>query len=175
MTEPNQSELKPCFHCPESMVTCELNDYDFWQVQCGACGSSSGVSKNRETVIEIWNTRPIEDQLRTQLEEARNENIQLVERRLSDLQTLQQENERLRGELDKADRLAASNMRMVLEEQSKVKLLRGALELVNEMSGPNAHRLGCDCGGHNGDGKSCHFLMTKIKEALAATEPKEGE
>jgi Restriction alleviation protein Lar len=61
------TELKPCPHCGvgKSTVTCEQDDYGYWIVCCGACGSSSGklpdsIPNARERIIAGWNTRAME-------------------------------------------------------------------------------------------------------------------
>lgn len=55
-------ELKPCPHCEVSQVELTQDDeYGYWQVICGGCGSSSGLLPdrpgNKEKIIEAWNAR----------------------------------------------------------------------------------------------------------------------
>lgn len=74
------SDLQP-IHCPHcgpgnSMVEAYQDDYGYWKVGCGACGSNSGTlhpnhkPDAKRLVIESWNRRPDEDSLRTALSEA---------------------------------------------------------------------------------------------------------
>lgn len=62
------SDIEP-IHCPHcgpgnSMVEAYQDDYGYWKVGCGACGSHSGTlhpnhkPDARRRVIEIWNRRP---------------------------------------------------------------------------------------------------------------------
>lgn len=58
------TELKPCPHCPRSMidpVQCELSNR--WQIFCGACGSSSGSYKTEAEAIVGWNKRSSEEKV----------------------------------------------------------------------------------------------------------------
>lgn len=68
-------------HCPHcgfgnSMVEVYEDDYGYWKVGCGACGSHSGTlhpnhkPDAKRLVIERWNRRPEEDRLRQLLSEA---------------------------------------------------------------------------------------------------------
>ena len=52
--------LKHCPFCGKGNSQVELyqNEYGLWTIGCGACGSHSGVSKNKERVIFSWNSRP---------------------------------------------------------------------------------------------------------------------
>jgi Lar family restriction alleviation protein len=58
----NQSNifLKHCPFCGKGKSIVELyqNEYNLWTIGCGACGSHSGVSKKKEQVIMLWNSRP---------------------------------------------------------------------------------------------------------------------
>jgi Lar family restriction alleviation protein len=60
-------ELKPCPFCGpgQSIVTCYQDDYGYWTVGCGRCGSHSGKRPRRDPegrrkVIDLWNSRPNE-------------------------------------------------------------------------------------------------------------------
>ena len=59
------NELKPCPFCGpgESVVECYADDYGYWKVGCGRCGSHSGTRPKSDPdaqakVIAHWNTRP---------------------------------------------------------------------------------------------------------------------
>jgi len=71
------SDFEP-IHCPHcgpgnSMVEAYTDDYGYWKVGCGACGSHSGTlhpnhkPDARRLVIESWNRRPDVEDLRAQL------------------------------------------------------------------------------------------------------------
>lgn len=54
-SDPN---LKPCPHCPESIVsTCKDHGSRRWQVICGACGSATGLHVTEAEAIAAWNRR----------------------------------------------------------------------------------------------------------------------
>lgn len=55
-------EVKHCPFCGKgnSMVDLYVTDYGFWTIGCGACGSHSGHSKDKEKVLKSWNSRPHE-------------------------------------------------------------------------------------------------------------------
>lgn len=57
--------LEPCPFCGpgNSIVECYQDDYGYWKVGCGACGSHSGIRPKsdpdgRAKVVAHWNTRP---------------------------------------------------------------------------------------------------------------------
>ncbi|MBD7992882.1 Lar family restriction alleviation protein [Ochrobactrum sp. Sa2BUA5] len=57
--------LKPCPFCGpgESVVECYTDDYGYWKVGCGRCGSHSGTRPQsdpdaKSKIISTWNTRP---------------------------------------------------------------------------------------------------------------------
>lgn len=58
------------------MVEAYQDDYGYWKVGCGACGSHSGTlhpnhkPDAKRLVIESWNRRPGKDRLRALLSEA---------------------------------------------------------------------------------------------------------
>jgi Lar family restriction alleviation protein len=58
-------QLKPCPFCGPRNVEPDLyeNEYGFWTVGCGGCGSHSGVSKDQSRVVKTWNSRPNESVL----------------------------------------------------------------------------------------------------------------
>jgi hypothetical protein len=53
------ADLLPCPFCPQNYCKPELwcDFYGFWRVGHGSCGASSGISKDKQAVIEAWNTR----------------------------------------------------------------------------------------------------------------------
>lgn len=55
-------DLKPCPFCGPRNVEPDLYDteHGFWTVGCGGCGTHSGMSKNKQQVIDLWNRRPAE-------------------------------------------------------------------------------------------------------------------
>lgn len=63
--EQEEVKLKHCPFCGKnnSQVELYLNEYKFWTVGCGACGSHSGISKNKQQIIDLWNRRPHEKSL----------------------------------------------------------------------------------------------------------------
>ena len=69
MTHPSVNSiverLEPCPFCGpgNSIVECYQDDYGYWKVGCGACGSHSGIRPKsdpdgRAKVVAHWNTRP---------------------------------------------------------------------------------------------------------------------
>lgn len=69
MTHPSVNgiveRLEPCPFCGpgNSIVECYQDDYGYWKVGCGACGSHSGIRPKsdpdgRAKVVARWNTRP---------------------------------------------------------------------------------------------------------------------
>ncbi len=64
-----KTELRPCPHCPQSMVDIYQDHNEFWTVGCGACGTHSGISKDRDVVLKSWNNRPQTDKAVEMLEE----------------------------------------------------------------------------------------------------------
>lgn len=59
------NEIKHCPFCGpgNSIVECYQDDYGYWTVGCGRCGSHSGIRPKgdpeaREKVIANWNRRP---------------------------------------------------------------------------------------------------------------------
>ena len=64
-----QEELKPCPHCPKSMVDALESEYGGrYQVFCGACGSSSGSCKTKTDATALWNCRPFEARAKAEAE-----------------------------------------------------------------------------------------------------------
>lgn len=61
---PNDPILKHCPFCGKgkSRVEVYTDDDIYWKVGRGACGSHSGISKDKEKVIKHWNNRPDEGQ-----------------------------------------------------------------------------------------------------------------
>lgn len=62
MSDEIQYELKHCPFCGKGNSVVELyeNEIKFWIVGCGACGSHSGISKDKSKVVASWNSRPHE-------------------------------------------------------------------------------------------------------------------
>lgn len=73
------SDLRSCPFCGRGKSQVDFDFYEItgkhWQVACGRCGSHTGIYIEKEGAAEHWNHRPIEDQLRTQLQAA-NERIE---------------------------------------------------------------------------------------------------
>jgi Lar family restriction alleviation protein len=65
-------ELKPCPFCSKSDVTTQLTEdpgYEsLWSVYCRDCGAEGESSSTKSHAVKMWNTRPIEDKLRGELE-----------------------------------------------------------------------------------------------------------
>jgi hypothetical protein len=62
MTNPSgvvSKELLPCPFCGPGMSQVSLyqNEYERWQVGCGACGSHTGTCATAERAAALWNTR----------------------------------------------------------------------------------------------------------------------
>lgn len=68
MSDIDNEKLKHCPFCGKgnSKVTIYENELTsnlksvWWIVGCGACGSHSGTSKDKQKVIDNWNRRPHE-------------------------------------------------------------------------------------------------------------------
>lgn len=54
-----ETSISHCPHCGpgNSQVTLYKTDYNFWTVGCGACGSHSGIHKDKKKVVDSWNSR----------------------------------------------------------------------------------------------------------------------
>ena len=81
------SEFKPCPRCKEALRLSVQTQHEFYGpdeslyffVLCSACGHSSYSEYTREEAIKDWNTRPIEDALRTENEALKAEIAELEE------------------------------------------------------------------------------------------------
>lgn len=51
--------LKPCPFCGERQSPPDLweDGLGFWRIGCGGCGSHSGVNRDMQKVIDLWNKR----------------------------------------------------------------------------------------------------------------------
>jgi Lar family restriction alleviation protein len=66
------SEAKPCPFCGKNTaILCEPENEDEYGVMCNYCGAQGGLDEDGEYAIVLWNTRPIEDALRAELDELR--------------------------------------------------------------------------------------------------------
>ena len=60
-------ELKACPLCKSDDIACApIDGYAIWHVVCRKCGAQAR-GRNKYQAIALWNTRPIEDDLRAQL------------------------------------------------------------------------------------------------------------
>ena len=70
------SELKPCPKCKEAKPwvneSQNLNTKRFY-IYCKMCGYREGICLTEEQARKIWNKRPIEDELRTEIKELRED------------------------------------------------------------------------------------------------------
>lgn len=97
-------QLKGCPFCggKARIKTCECDDVSFWQVTCGnpKCFCSSALFySTREEAVAAWNSRPIEDALQKELDEAREDNADNMEYHVAERERLKSENARLRKAL----------------------------------------------------------------------------
>ena len=86
------SELKACPFCGSTDLATESFGERRHCVVCEKCECSTGYMLDDDEAIEAWNTRPLEDALRAELEFAKND----LATRLTELAAAQAEVERLR-------------------------------------------------------------------------------
>jgi hypothetical protein len=58
----NGEGLMHCPFCHVSQVCFDESEGvpGWWQIRCGACGSSSGIAKDKIDLLKSWNIRPHE-------------------------------------------------------------------------------------------------------------------
>lgn len=69
-------ELKPCPFCKhtKTKIYRSLNE-DKYIVECTRCGCRTGTCYGEQNAIIVWNTRPIEDALREELERTQRREV----------------------------------------------------------------------------------------------------
>jgi hypothetical protein len=65
------NELKPCPLCGSSDVCNTWDQQSHNVVYCNSCSLIGSIANNIDEANKLWNTRPIEDALRAELEQAR--------------------------------------------------------------------------------------------------------
>ena len=62
-------ELKPCPFCYSEVEIKGSDDTEYW-IECLSCETAgTGMINSKEEAIEIWNNRPIEDELNQRIAE----------------------------------------------------------------------------------------------------------
>lgn len=98
----SNEELKPCPFCGSKAKYYKNFNAGYYEITCSECDYCLMSGDDIEEVVETWNTRPIEDELRQELEEVKfalqveeNDN----EYNCAEKDRLKEENERLRRAL----------------------------------------------------------------------------
>ena len=76
------SELKPCPFCGGNAYECDYthpNGGDWYFVKCDVCDAKSDEYHTQEVANNKWNTRPIEDALRAEVEQLKADNSRMRE------------------------------------------------------------------------------------------------
>ena len=75
----SETKLKPCPFCGGEPVLLKHNDEDYYKVFCECCGARQWTFANRtdRDAIRNWNTRKPMDNIVAEMEEKKNESLQL--------------------------------------------------------------------------------------------------
>ena len=65
--------LKPCPFCGKDEANFTTDKWGYYYVECEYCGAQTNPYDDKEFVIEEWQTRPIEDDLRNRIAELGSE------------------------------------------------------------------------------------------------------
>ena len=137
MTPTDQPTLKllPCPFCGSDELTMHrgIHLYDDHEIICNKCSASGGNfdehqyeewEKNKLEAITAWNTRPIEDELRAELENWQirfgNMEINIHGTIRSELLQLRAENERLRKTLTRISKIESDIISSTLAQEALV-------------------------------------------------------
>ena len=91
-------EVKSCPFCGGKEVKL-FKDGSIWVVECMQCLAKVGATAEAD-VLDFWNSRPIEDALQKELDEAREDNADNMEYHVAERGRLKTENARLRGKIE---------------------------------------------------------------------------
>ena len=92
-------EVKSCPFCGGKEVKL-FKEGSIWVVECLQCLAKVGATAEAD-VLDFWNSRPIEDDLQKELDEAREDNADNMEYHVAERGRLKTENARLRKALEK--------------------------------------------------------------------------
>jgi len=65
------TELKPCPFCGKDSTEIYRDDSGWWYALCGNCQHEGTPDLGKSGAREAWNTRPIEDAMRAEIERLR--------------------------------------------------------------------------------------------------------
>ncbi len=154
-------ELKACI-CGTPAHIHEISMGDNWrtryQIWCHdkACGFEGGIYNSTKKCVEEWNTRPIEDDLRVQLEFAKND----LAERLTELTELRAEIERLQKEMDaivSLDELVVDKSQQIKVENERLRRIIVDAEWVTEEDGNYPFCARCGASFKKGHDNDCPY------------------
>jgi len=81
------NNLKPCPFCGSERVGYkQYHDTSFYAVTCRSCCTAGSRMTNKDYAIQVWNARPIEDNLQDELKQ-KHERLRYFENRNTELAT----------------------------------------------------------------------------------------
>lgn len=94
-------KLKRCPFCGEeaSVEKLNLGKEGLFRVICPECLTATHLREEEKNAVAEWNSRPIEDALQKELDEAREDNADNMEYHVAERERLKAENARLRKAL----------------------------------------------------------------------------
>lgn len=96
-------KVKSCPFCGGEAKCIEF--YGMYHVICCDCYIAGRDTSTRDKAIESWNSRPIEDALQKELNEAREDNVDNMEYHVAERERLKKEIEELEGSVAFAERM----------------------------------------------------------------------
>lgn len=110
--------------CPFCGSNAEFNSDEFGEgVDCKSCGATlrNGVygEYGRKLASAAWNTRPLEDAIQKELDEAREDNVDNMEYHVAERERLKAENARLREALEFYAELDGNGIQLYGDMDSK--------------------------------------------------------
>ena len=77
MKEDEMSKLKPCPFCGKDEAYLMTDKWGNYYVECEYCGAQINPYDDKEIIVEGWQSRPIEDELRARIAELEDDNRSL--------------------------------------------------------------------------------------------------
>lgn len=122
-----KEELKRCPFCGEEarVEKIKLGKQGLFRVICPECLTATHLREEEKNAVAEWNSRPIEDALQKELDEAREDNCENMEYHVAERERLKAENKRLREALEFYAELDGNGIQLYGDMDSK------ALEFVD--------------------------------------------
>ena len=95
------SDLKPCPFCGGGAAAQALVNFDGYHFVGCECGAEGPASPSADDARSLWNTRPGEEALRKERDEARGELVKALREGLSESQRLKAERDEARAEVER--------------------------------------------------------------------------